>query len=70
VPEGKTNLDLLEQETVSGSGISWAMCNSAPHPRQITMPASHQSVFTARMPFLPPNQQHQSTENIKLNNIL
>jgi len=24
--EGKTNLDLLKQETVSGSGISWAVC--------------------------------------------
>jgi len=30
----KTNLDLLEQETVSGSGICWAICKSAPHPRQ------------------------------------
>ena len=36
---------LLEQETVSGSGISWAICKSAPHPRQITMPAPHHSVF-------------------------
>jgi len=40
--KGKTN---LKQETVSGSGISWAMCKSAPHSRQITMPASHHSVF-------------------------
>ena len=24
----KTNLDLLEQETVSGSGICWAICNA------------------------------------------
>ena len=31
--EGKTNLDLLEQEIVSGSGICWAICKSAPHPR-------------------------------------
>ena len=30
VPESKTNLDLLEQETVSGSGISWAIGKSAP----------------------------------------
>jgi len=30
--KGKTNLDLLEQETMSGSGISWAICKSAPHP--------------------------------------
>jgi len=26
--KGKTNLDLLEQEIVSGSGICWAMCNA------------------------------------------
>jgi len=30
---------------VSGSGISWAICKSAPRSRQITMPASHHSVF-------------------------
>jgi len=59
---GKTNLDLLEQEIVSGSGISWAIFKSAPRSRQITMPAPHHSVFTDRMPFLPPNQQRQSTE--------
>ena len=43
--KGKTNLDLLEQEIVSGSGISWAICKSAPWPRYITTPASHHSVF-------------------------
>jgi len=42
---GKTNLDLLEQEIVSGSGISWVICKSASHPRQITTPASDHSVF-------------------------
>jgi len=41
----KTNLDLLEQEIVNCSGISWAICKSTPRPRQITMPASHHSVF-------------------------
>jgi len=35
--KGKTNLDLLKQETVSGSGISWAICKSASHSRQITI---------------------------------
>jgi len=30
---------------VSGSGISWPICKSAPLPRQITMPAPHHSVF-------------------------
>ena len=53
---------LLKQETVSGSGISWAICKSAPRSRQITMPAPHLSFFTGRMLFLPPNQQCQSTE--------
>jgi len=46
---------LLEQEIVSGSGISWAICKSAPHPRQITTPASHHPGW---MPFLPLNLQH------------
>ena len=62
---------LLKQETVSGSGISWAICKSAPRSRQITMPVPHHSkFFTGRMPFLPPNQQRQSTEgtyNIRYN---
>ena len=43
--KGKTNLDLLKQDTVSGSGISWTICKSAPRSRQITTPAPHQSVF-------------------------
>jgi len=30
---------------VSGSGISWTICKSAPRSRQITMPAPHHSVF-------------------------
>ena len=32
---------LLKQETVSGSGISWAVCKPAPCSRQITTPAPH-----------------------------
>jgi len=36
---------LLKRETVSGSGISWAICKSAPHTRQITTPAPLHSVF-------------------------
>jgi len=57
----KTNLDLLEQEIVSGSGICWAICKSAPHAdnHAIIPPLSF---FTGRMPFLTPNQQRQSTE--------
>ena len=36
---------LLKQETVSGSGISWAVCKSARRSRQIAMPAPHHSLF-------------------------
>jgi len=61
--KGKTNLDLLQQEIVSGSGICWPICKSAPHRRQ---PCQHPTTqfFTGRMPFLTPNQQRQSTECI------
>ena len=43
--KGKAIWILLQQETVSGSGISWATCKFAPRSRQITMPAPHHSVF-------------------------
>jgi len=54
---------VLEQETVSGSSISWAIYKSAPRFRQ---PCQHPTtqIFTGWMPFLPPNQQHQCTEGI------
>ena len=35
---------------MSGSGISWAVCKSAPHSRQITMPAPHYSFLQAGCP--------------------
>jgi len=34
---------------------------------QTTMPVPHYSVFTGRMPFLPPSQQHQSSETELIN---
>jgi len=39
------NLDFLVQETVNGSGISWAICKSAARLRQMTTPAPCYSVF-------------------------
>jgi len=62
-------MDLLEQEIVSGSGISWAICKSAPRPRQTTMPASHHSVFYRpdALPATQPTAQStkgKSTEGI------
>ena len=41
----KPILILLKKETVSGNGISWAICKPAPRSRQITTPAPHRSVF-------------------------
>ena len=44
----KTDLDFTEQETVSGSGISWAVCKSAPRSRQ--KPRQH---FTTQVFYRP-----------------
>jgi len=57
----ETNLDLLEQEIVSGSGICWAICKVCTSSQTTTQHPTTQ-FFTGRMPFLPPNQQRQSTE--------
>jgi len=67
--KGKTNLDFTGARD---SGWQWhqlGICKSAPCSRQITTPAPHHSVFTGRMPFLPPNQQRQSTEDITANTV-
>ena len=40
--KSKTNLDFTEaKKIVSGSGISWTICKSAPRSRQITMPIAN-----------------------------
>ena len=59
---------LLKQETVSGSGISWAICKSAPRSRQITMPAPHHSLFYRpdALPAAQPTVSKQSSDNIKV----
>ena len=43
--KGKPIWISLKQETMSGSGICWAICKSAPRSRQIITPAPHYSVF-------------------------
>jgi len=58
--KGKTNFDFTEARD---SKWQWhqlghvQVCTAL----QTTMPAPHHSVFTGQMPFLPPNQQRQST---------
>ena len=59
---------LLKQETVSGSGISWAICKSAPRVRQITTPAPHHSVFLQAGCPSATQQTRQSTEGKQCNN--
>jgi len=39
-----------------------AEASAGPHASLHLAPAPHHSVFTGQMPFLLPNQQHQSTE--------
>ena len=48
---------------MGGSGISWAICKSAPRSRQITTPAPHHSVFYRpdALPATQPTAQRQST---------
>jgi len=60
--KGKNNLDLLEQEIVSGSGFSSAVANLhlAPNREQCQHPTT--KFFTGLMSFQLPKQQRQSTE--------
>ena len=67
--EAKPIWILLKQETVSGSGNSWATCKSAPRSRQITMPAPHHSVFYRPDALPAANQQRQSTDHIATINL-
>ena len=61
--KGKTNLDFTEARDSEWQCHQLGHMQSAPCSRHITTPAPHHSVFfTGRMPFLPPNQQRQSTE--------
>jgi len=53
---------LLKQETVSGNGISWAICKSTPRSRQITTPAPTTQFFYRPDALPAPIQQRQSTE--------
>jgi len=61
----ETSLDLNEARDNGVLGWQWhqlTICKqSAARFRQITTPTPHHSIFTGWMPFLPPNQQHQST---------
>jgi len=67
--KGKTNLDFTEAKD---SEWQWHqlghmhVCISLQTDNHASTPPL--KFFTGRMPFLPPNQQRQSTEGIELNN--
>ena len=68
--KSKTNLDFTEARD---SEWQWHQLGhmqvyTSPRSRQITMQAPHHSV-TGRMPFLPPNQQRQSTEGCNVEDL-
>ena len=62
---------LLEQETASGTRISWAICKSTQRSRQITTPAPHHSVFyrpdalPAAQPTASKHWRHTPTVKVK-----
>jgi len=55
---------LLKQDTMSGIGISWAICKSASRSRQITTPVPHHTVF---LQIGCPSCRPTSTEPVKEN---
>ena len=57
----------LKQETVSGSGISWAIRKSAPRSRQITTPAPHHSVFLQAGSCRPTNSVKALSDQLSQN---
>ena len=57
---------LVKQETVSGSGIGWTICKSAPRSRPITTPTPHCSVFYR--PDALPAAQPTASKHWRVNN--
>jgi len=63
--KGKTNLDFTEARVAVASAGPYASLHPAPDRQPCQHPTTQ--FFTGWMPFLPPNQQHQSTEGSKIN---
>jgi len=63
--KGETDLDFTEARDSEWQWHQLGHMQVCTSDNQITTPAPHHSkFFTGRMPFMPPNQQHQSTEGI------
>ena len=60
--KGKTNLDFTGARDSEWQWHQLGHMQICTSLQTDTTPVPHHSVFTGRMPFLPPNQQRQSTE--------
>ena len=62
--KGKTNLDFTEARDSEWQWHQLGHMQVCPSLQTDNHASTHHSVFTDWMPFLPPNQQRQSTEGI------
>jgi len=63
--KGKTNLDFTEARDSEWQWHQLGQIQGCISLQTDNHASTHHSVFTGRMPFLPPNQQRQSTEGFK-----
>jgi len=63
--KGKTNLDFTEARDNEWQWHLMSHMQVCTSLQTDTTPAPHRCFFTGWMPFLPPNQQRQSTEGSK-----
>jgi len=68
--KGKANLDFTEARDSEWQWHQLGRMQVCTLLQTDNHASTHHSVFTGRMPFLPPNQQRQSTEGKKLNTLL
>ena len=64
--KGKTNLDFTEARDSEWQWHQLGRMQVCTSLQTDNHASTHHSVFTGRMPFLPPNQQRQSTEGKQL----
>jgi len=65
VPAEKFFWIFMEQEKIMETKVPTVRVGATPTGLTATSPHNPSKVFTGRMPFLPPNQQRQSTEGIQ-----
>jgi len=64
--KGKTKLDFSEAKDSEWQWHQLGHMQACTSIQTDNHASTHRSVFTGRMPFLPPNQQRQSTDTYKI----